>query len=272
MLDNRGHILTNNHLVEDAGAIIVTLHSGESFFAVPVAGDIRTDAAVIRISPGSIELTPAKLGDSSKLVVGQPVLAIGHALALPGGPIVTDGIVSAVGVSISADPQLTLIDMILHTAPINPGNSGGPLVNMRAEVVGINTAVVQEVPGIGFAINVNDARLVANQIIDFGEVRRGYIGVTPLNISAELIVQLGIVLPPQIRIGVLVADVREGSAAQLVDMQTGDVIVQIDQNAMKNTGELSKFLLSHPAGTSVEITYYRGLQQRTASVILGEQP
>jgi len=188
ILDNVGHILTNNHLVENSQTIIVTLPTGESLFAVLRAGDVQTDTAVIRISPGDIELQPARLGDSSKLVVGQPVLAIGHALAIPGGPIVTDGIVSATGVSIGASPQLTLIDMILHTAPINPGNSGGPLVNLRAEVIGINTAIIEETRGIGFAINVNDARLVADQIIEFGEVGRGYVGITPLNVSSELLV------------------------------------------------------------------------------------
>ncbi len=264
--------MTNNHLVENAQTIIVTLPSGESFFAVLRAGDVQTDTAVIRIAPSGIDLRPAKLGDSSKLVVGQPVLAIGHALAIPGGPIVTDGIVSATGVSIGSSPQLTLIDVILHTAPINPGNSGGPLVNLRAEVVGINTAIIEETRGIGFAINVNDAELVADQIVEFGEVRRGYVGITPLNVSAELIVQLGIVLPPDVRSGVLVTDVREGSPSQEADMQSGDVIVQIDQSVIKNTGELSKFLLSHPPGTPVDITFYRGLQKRTVEVVLSEQP
>jgi S1-C subfamily serine protease len=271
-LDNDGHILTNNHLVENAQTIIVTLPSGESFFAVLMAGDVQTDTAVISIAAVGIDLQPAKLGDSSKLVVGQPVLAIGHAFAIPGGPIVTDGIVSATGVSIGASPQLTLIDMILHTAPINAGNSGGPLVNLRAEVVGINTAVIEETRGIGFAINVNDARLVAQQIVSPEGLQRGYVGITPLNLSSELIIQLGIVLPPDVRSGVLITDVREGSPAQEVDMQTGDVIVQIDQVVIKNTGELSKFLLGHPPGTPAEIIIYRGVRRLIVEVTLAEQP
>lgn len=272
VLDNLGHILTNNHLVENAQTIIVTLPSGESFFAQFEDGDVQTDIAVISISAVGIELQPAQFGDSSKLSEGQEILAVGYVFAIPGSAIPTDGIVSATGVTISASPQLTLVGMIGHTAAINPGNSGGPLVNLQGEVVGINTAIVEEISGIGFAININDALLVADQIVEFGEVRRGYVGITPLNVSAELLVQLGIVLPPDVRSGVLITNVHEGSPAQEADMQTGDVVVQIDQTVIKNTGELSKFLLSHPPNTPVEITFFRGLQRRSVEFALGEQP
>ncbi len=270
VLDRIGHILTSGHLVENAKNIIVTLHEGQSFFAEFVGADIQTDTAIIRISSEGIELRPATLGDSSQLVVGQPVLAMGHALALPGDPIITNGIVSATGVSTPASPQLTIIDMVLHTAPINEGNSGGPLLNDQAEVIGINTAVILETRGIGFAVNINDTRFVADQIVEFGEVRRGSLGITPLNVSAELIIQLGIALPYNVRSGVFIADVSEGSSAYEAGMLRGDIIVGFDQQTVFNSGQLSRFLLMHGPGTTVEITFYRGVERRTVEVTLGE--
>ncbi len=270
VLDLRGHVLTSNHLVENAETIIVTLHSGQSFFGELIGGDVQTDAAIIKVASEGLELQPATLGDSTELVVGQNVLAIGYALALPGDPIITNGIVSAIGVSAPASPQLTIVDMVLHTAPINEGNSGGPLVNDRGEVVGLNTAVIVETRGIGFAVNVNDASSVAEQLVEFGEVRRGSLGITPLNVSAELIIQLGIALPYDVRAGVFLADVLEGSPAFDAGMQRGDIIVAIDEEAVTNSGELSRFLFTHGPGTRVQVTFYRGMESRTVEVTLGE--
>ena len=270
VLDINGHILTSNHLVENAETIIVTLHGGQSFFAELIGGDVQTDTAVVRISSEGVELRPSMFGDSSELVVGQSVLTIGYALALPGEPIITNGIVSATGVSAPASPQLTFVDMVLHTAPINDGNSGGPLLNDQGEVIGVNTAVIVETRGIGFAVNINDARVVARQLVEFGEVRRGSLGITPLNVSAELIIQLGIALPYDVRTGVLLVDVLEGSPAFEAGMQPGDIIVSIDQETVTNSGQLSRFLLMHGPGTSVQITYYHGVERRTVDIKLGE--
>ena len=270
VLDSNGHILTSNHLVENAETIIVTLYGGQSFFAELIGGDVQTDTAVVRISSEGVDLHPALLEDSSELVVGQPVLAMGYAFALPGDPIITNGIVSATGVSTPASPQLTIVDMVLHTAPINEGNSGGPLLNDQGEVIGINTAVIVETRGIGFAVNINDARFVAKQLVEFGEVRRGSLGITPLNVSAELVIQLGIALPYDVRAGVYLADVHEGSPAFEAGMQRGDIIVAIDERTVTNSGELSRFLFTHGPGTPVLITFYRGSELSSVELTLGE--
>ena len=270
ILDGNGHILTSNHLVERAETIIVTLHGGQSFFAELIGGDVQTDIALVRISSNGVDLQPATLGDSSELAIGQTVLAIGYAFALPGDPIITNGIVSATGVSAPASPQLTIVDMVLHTAPINEGNSGGPLLNDQGEVVGINTAVIVETRGIGFAVNVNDARFVTEQLVEFGEVRRGSLGITPLNVSAELIIQLGIALPYDVRAGVFLADIAEGSPAFEAGMRRGDIIVAIDQQAVANSGELARYLFRHGPGAQAQITYYRGVERHTVELTLGE--
>ena len=270
MIDSNGHVLTSYHLVENVETIIVTLHGGESFFAELIGGDSKTDTAVVKISSEGVHLSPATIGDSAELVVGQPVLAMGYAFALPGDPIITNGIISATGVSTPASPQLTIVDMVLHTAPINDGNSGGPLLNYLGEVIGINTAVIVETRGIGFAVNVNDARLVAKQLIEFGEVRRGSLGITPLNVSAELIIQLGISLPYDVRAGVFLADVHEGSPAFEAGMQRGDIIVAIDEQTVTNSGELSRFLFTHGPGTRVQIMFYRESELSSVELTLGE--
>jgi len=270
LLDSNGYILTSNHLVEKAETIIVTLHGGQSFFAELIGGDVQTDTAVIRISSNGVDLQPAILGDSSELAVGQTVLAIGYAFALPGAPIITNGIISATGVSTPASPQLTIVDMVLHTAPINEGNSGGPLLNDQGEVIGINTAIIVETRGIGFAVNANDASYVANQLMEFGEVRRGSLGITPLNVSAELIIQLGIALPHDVRAGVFLADVVEEAPAFEAGMRRGDIIVAIDQQPVTNSGELARYLFRHGPGSQAQITFYRGVERHTVELTLGE--
>ena len=271
--DDEGHILTSAHLVENAQSITVTLHDGRSFFAELRGSDTDSDTAVIKMPPLNFDLQPATLGDSSTLTVGQPIFAIGHALAIPGDPIFTDGIISRTGVTIAANAQLSLIDLILHTAPINEGNSGGPIVDANARVVGINTAALDQARGIGFAINVNVATTVARQLIQFTEVRRGSIGITPIDLSPQLIAQLGITgLPDDLQTGVYVVRVREGSPAKDADIRRGDVIVRIDQTPIQNTQDLSNFLLEHQPGEPVQLFYYRGSTDRSAFITLAEQP
>ena len=266
ILDEAGHILTNNHVVTNAQSLIVTLNTGESLEAVVVGTDPATDLAVIRIdAPG---LFPAFLGVSGELEVGEDVIAIGHALGLPGGPTVSKGVVSALGRSISADAQNTIVDLIQTDASINPGNSGGPLVNEHGEVIGINTAIIQEGRGIGFAINIDDAKVVAEQLISAGFVDRGFLGVTPFNLTSALANQYGI----PVEEGVIIQRAVPGSGAAEAGLQQGDVIVMMDDVEIHNTGELSRFLINHTAGETITIVYFRGTERIETTVTLTVRP
>ena len=266
ILDQQGHILTNNHVIDGARSITVTLSNGKSFPAQVVGGDATTDTAVIRIeAPG---LQPAVLGLSSSLEVGQEVIAIGHALGLPGGPTVSKGVVSALDRSIQIDAQTTMVDLIQTDAAINPGNSGGPLLTTRAEVIGINTAGIRGSQGISFAINIDDAKIVVAQLMARGYVDRGFLGISPANLPPALGNQLDV---PVIE-GLLVVRVVPDSPAAKAGLQEEDVIVELGDEPIRNTGELSKFLIAHPPGDTVTVVYFRGSEKRSAQVTLAERP
>ena len=270
VLDLEGHILTNNHVIAGAERIIVTLSTDASYTADVVGVDDRTDTAVIRIEAEGLQ--PAILGVSAELEVGEDVIAIGHALGLRGGPTVSKGVVSALGRSLDSDAQTTIVDLIQTDASINPGNSGGPLVNSRAQVVGINTAIIVESQGIGFAINIDDAKLVAAQLIEQGFVDRGFLGITPFNLTPAVISQLDLSLPEGVVDGILVRRVVTGFPAAEAGLQEGDVIVQLGDEPIANTGEMSKFLLLHPPGGAITVSYFRGPDRITVELTLGENP
>ena len=158
--------------------------------------------------------------------------------------------------------------MIQTDASINPGNSGGPLVNHSAEVIGINTAIIQGSQGIGFAINIDDAKQVARQLMDQGFVRRGFLGVTPINLTPGIAMQLG--LP--VKEGVLVIRVYADTAADNSGLLPEDVIVELGGEAIRNTGDLAKFLISHEAGYGVDIVIVRGDSRLTREITLGDRP
>ena len=262
-----GHVLTNYHVVEVGQGITVTLNDGTNHEAEVIGQDPVTDLAVIKIV--DVEgLEPARLGDSSTLMVGEDVIAIGHAMGLPGAPTVSKGVVSALERAVDTTHNTTIIDLIQTDASINPGNSGGPLVNTRAEVIGINTVVVSVGQGIGFAININDAKEVARQIIDQGFVRRGYLGVLPAAMTPQLAAQLGI--DPEIK-GIILRQVLPGSAADDAGLIAGDIILSMDGQTLHNIGELSKFLISHQPGDTMNMTLLRDGEELIASITLGER-
>lgn len=266
IIDEGGYILTNNHVIDGAVSITVTLNNGISAPAELVGGDFSTDLAIIRIEVE--DLSAAQLGDSSELQVGEDVIAIGHALGLEGGPTVSKGVVSAIGRSIDTDNQTTIVDLIQTDASINPGNSGGPLVNNMAEVVGINTAIIEGSQGIGFSINIDDAKVVASQLIETGYVNRGFLGVTPVNLTPGIAEQLGLPITQ----GVILARVLSGTPAEIAGLKPEDVIVKLGDEDIANNGELSKFLIAHLPGETIDVVIVRGRAELTTSITLGERP
>lgn len=261
-----GYILTNNHVVSGAETILVTLHTGQGFVGQMVGGDYNPDVAVLKIDATGLQ--PASTGNSDDLRVGEEVIAIGHALALSGGPTVSRGVISALGRSIDAGLQDTFVDLIQTDASINPGNSGGPLVNRFGEVIGVNTAAIQGGQGIGFAINIDDALAVSQQLIEKGYVERGFLGISPVNLTPAIAAQIGVPVSE----GVLVARVVENSGAAAAGLQGEDVIVALGGRSIRNTGELSKFLLENLPGEEISVRIYRGNSELETEAILGERP
>jgi serine protease Do len=231
VIDRSGLILTNNHVVRGGGDIRVRLHDGREFKATEVITDPKTDLAVVRIA-GAENLTAAKLGDSDSLEVGDWVLALGHPFGLEGS--VTSGIISAKGRGIGMAERENFIQT---DAAINPGNSGGPLVNLDGEVVGINTAISSRSggnEGIGFAIPINQAKWVANQLSHGGIVHRARLGVMVQPLSDELAKQFGL----KAHQGVLVGDVTPDSPAAKVGLKAGDVIIAFAGKTVSTPQEL----------------------------------
>ena len=266
MLDKDGRILTNNHVIMGADSLTVTLNDGRSYPAEIIGGDVKTDIAVIKIQ--AAKLQPANIGDSSDLQVGQSVIAVGHALGLKGGPTVSRGVVSALGRNIVVSRGVSMSELIQTDASINPGNSGGPLVNTMGEVVGINTAVINGSNGIGFAININDAKVIVEHLVTNGFVNRGYMGISPFEVTDFIREQL--LLP--VNSGVVIARVWEGYPANLAGLKMEDVIVKLDEIAVETVGGLEKFLIAHGPGETVKVTFYRQGDIQSTEIILGDSP
>ena len=267
IIDTRGHILTIDHVLEGARSTTVTLHNGVDYPAEVVGRDPATDLAVIKIDANG--LVPATLGNSSEILVGEDVVAIGYALGFEGPPTVSKGVVSALGRTIDTERHITMSDLIQTDASVNPGNSGGPLVNDRAEVIGINTAIIRGVQGIGFAINIDDAKVVVQQLTDQGFVRRGYMGVLYDTLNSIFALRLGLDADAK---GVLLRQVVPNTPAADAGLQPGDVIIEMGGQTLRNTAELSKFLMSHQSGDSVEVVVLRNAREVTVTMTLGERP
>ncbi|MHC4415427.1 MAG: DegQ family serine endoprotease [Planctomycetota bacterium] len=260
-----GYILTNNHVVADADEVRVTLANGRSYSAEVVGADQESDLAVIRID--NDDLVPARFGDSDAIDVGQWVLAVGNPFALD--HTVTAGIVSAKGRS---GMGLAIYENFIQTdAAINPGNSGGPLVNLRGEVIGINTAISTRTGGymgIGFAISSNMARNVMESIIAGGRVVRGWLGVTMQELTEDLAESFKF----EGTSGVLIGDVTEDGPAQQAGVESGDIITVLAGQEMRDMDALRNTVAQIAPGTTVDLTVVRDGQERTFEVTLGERP
>jgi len=283
LIDPRGYILTNFHVVAGAQSIEVVLGDRSKYPAKFIGADERNDVALIKIDPKGKQLASLSLGDSSKLQVGQKVLAIGDPFGFQS--TLTTGVVSALGRTVQTS-ETTLIDEAIQTdASINRGNSGGPLINTHGEVIGINSAIYTPsgtTAGIGFAIPINTAKLIANDLINEGHVRRAYLGVTTIPVGGWLAEALD--LP--VREGLLVEQAPKGSPAAVAGIHGGDrtaqagmsrisiggdVIVAVEGQKVGNRFDMDVILNRKRPGDSITVTVYRGAKKIDIPVRLGER-
>jgi len=279
ILDREGHVLTNYHVIADARQVEVTLHNFKKYRASVVGTDRSHDLAIVQIK--APDLQPLALGDSRSLQVGQKVYAIGNPFGLSG--TLTSGIVSSIR-SVEEPDGVRIEEAIQTDAAINPGNSGGPLLNSHGEVIGINTMIASNVgqsAGIGFAIPINTAKAVLNDLLTLGTVRRPALGVLTLPISPDIADELGLAADS----GLLIIRVVPGGAAERAGLRGGseraylgntpimiggDLIVAIDGEEVQDQQQLSRLMNSHRAGDSVKVTIYRGKRKMDVQVTLGE--
>src|SRR6266852_3878671 len=264
IVDGRGYILTNHHVIENADEIEVRLSDDRKFPAKLVGRDSKTDLAVLKIEPGGTALPVAALGDSDKLRIGQWAIAIGNPFGLD--RTVTVGIISATG---RTRVGVATYEAFIQTdASIKPGNSGGPLLNLDGRVIGINTAIVSTGQGIGFSIPINMAREVMTQLIDKGRVVRGWLGVSIQDLSPDLAAGFGV---PGAG-GVLVADVIKDSPAAAGGLKAGDIIVELAGSPIKESTDLQKRVAAIPPGGPAALTVLRDRKPTKLSIKIGEQP
>jgi len=279
VIDKDGHILTNYHVIADARQLEVTLHNRKKYKATVVGTDPAHDLAVIQIK--APDLVPAVLGDSHGLQVGQKVYAIGNPFGLSG--TMTRGIVSSIRPV--REPNGATIDQAIQTdAAINPGNSGGPMMNWHGEVIGINTMILSNVgqnSGVGFAIPINTAKAVLNDLMTLGRVRRPALGVRTIPITPELAEEIGLASD----YGLLIVQVVPGGAADAAGlhggteraylgntpiMLGGDLIVAIDDQKIEDQDDLAQVMNNHRAGDTVKVTIFRGKKKMEVTVNLSE--
>ena len=259
-----GHILTNHHVIEGAEKIQISLINGDTLDAEVIGSDPATDIALLKVD--SKNLIDIKIGDSDIVQVGDFVIAIGNPFGL--SHTVTSGIVSALGRTGISNNGYE--DFIQTDASINPGNSGGALVNMKGELVGINSAIISRSGGnvgIGFAVPSEIAQSIMQQILDFGEVRRGLLGVSIQSIDPENASALGV----EIDYGALISSIEPGSAAEKAGLQVDDIIIQIDNEKISNSRELANIIGLKGSGEEVEIQLVRNNNKINVIAILGQQ-
>ncbi len=279
VIDKDGHILTNYHVIANARTVEVTLHNRKKYKATIVGTDRPHDLAIVQIKAPDLE--PMVLGDSTNLQVGQKVYAIGNPFGLAG--TLTRGIVSSIRQV--QEPDGMVIDEAIQTdAAINPGNSGGPLLNWHGEVIGINTMIASNVgqsAGIGFAIPINTAKAVLNDLVTLGRVRRPALGVRTIPIDPDLASEMGLAAD----YGLLIVQAVQGGAADRAGLHGGseraylgntpimiggDLIVSVDGVKIQTQRDLAQIMNNHRAGDTVKVTIFRGKKQVIVSVVLGE--
>jgi len=286
--DPSGLILTNNHVIQGASAIVVALPDGRTFQGRLLGADPQTDLAVVKVDASGLPV--AALGDSNSLAVGDWVVAIGNALALSGGPTVTAGIVSALNRAVQSPPPESttatpgpgggqaagpyLFDLIQTDAPINPGNSGGPLTDLQGNVVGINTLIAVSTPsgtpveGIGFATSINVAKNIADQLVATGHAVHAYLGIEYVPLNPALAARLG---APSQR-GAYITGVDAASPAARAGLQQGDVILAINGQQIQNESDLARIINQFRPGDTITLTVQRDGQRLSLQATLAQQP
>lgn len=262
-----GLVLTNAHVLENASEIRVELADGTSLMADVVGTDVPTDLAIIQLKGKLPKLTPIALGNSDALQIGEVVLAIGNPFGI--GQTVSMGIVSATGRAPGGLAQYA--DYIQTDAAVNPGNSGGALVNLRGELVGINSAIVSKsggFQGIAFAIPVNMARPIIDELVKHGKVNRGYHGATFLQNTPQFAQSEGFSLTT----GAVIAKLMRGSPAHRAGLLPGDIVLAADGKAFREAHKLANYLSMLGAGTNVTLEYMRGTKRQTVTFALGQPP
>jgi serine protease Do len=262
IIDKDGYVVTNNHVIEDADQIKVKLDDEKEFDAQVIGRDASTDLALLKVKSNSHDFPVLKLGDSAQLKVGQWVVAIGSPFGLE--RTVTAGIVSAKGRVIGSGPY---DDFIQTDASINPGNSGGPLLNLKGEVVGINTAIIASGQGIGFAIPINLARGIIDQLKAGGEVTRGWLGVAIQDVNQEMADYYGI----ETKKGVFVSDVFKGDPADAAGIRPKDIIVEVNGQKVETSRQLTSLVAAIPVGQGVKIKVIRDGQPKTFNVKIAKR-
>ena len=248
IINKDGEILTNNHVVDNSEEIKVKLSDGREFKAKVIGRDTKTDLALIKISSSFENLPVLSLGDSEQMRVGDWVMAVGNPFGLE--HTVTQGIISATGRVIGSGPY---DDFLQTDAPINPGNSGGPLVNLKGEVIGINTAITASGQGIGFSIPSALAKSIATQLKEKGKVVRGWIGASIQTVTPELAQSFGM---KEAR-GALVGEVFKGGPAEKGGIQSGDIILSFDGKNVKSSNDLPRIVAETPVGKTVDVVLVR---------------
>jgi S1-C subfamily serine protease len=265
IIDPKGYILTNNHVIGGAEKIDVTLWNGEVLEGKIIGSCAAHDMAVVKVN--AKDLPAAEFGDSDKLRIGQRVYAIGNPFGLAGGPTVTSGVISAVNRTI--DSRGGLLENLVQTdAAINPGNSGGPLVDLEGKVIAINTAIIPFAHGIGFAIPINLAKKCTNEIITNGISARPWLGIVGLSITGELARYYDLPL----EYGVLVTRVAEDSPASSVGIAAGDIILRMDGKSIYRIEDLLHEIHSRKIGETVEIAVFRRGREYRFKVTLSKMP
>jgi serine protease Do len=261
IINKEGDILTNNHVVDNSEEIKVRLSDGREFKAKVIGRDTKTDLALIKISSAFENLPVLTLGDSEKMRVGDWVMAVGNPFGLE--HTVTQGIISATGRVIGSGPY---DDFLQTDAPINPGNSGGPLVNLKGEVIGINTAITAGGQGIGFSIPSALAKSIATQLKEKGKVVRGWIGAGVQTVTPELAQSFGMKEAK----GALVSEVIKNGPAEKGGMKTGDIIISFDGKTVTTSNDLPRLVAETPAGKTADVVVVRDKKEVHLSVKVEE--